>query len=88
MPLLRLAQAFQEIVRLRLLRWQCYRRPNLHRQTEFMRAVRHRPAAFALTAFKFQVAHQAIDAFLECFSARDLDPIAGPWQNCRVDEIV
>jgi hypothetical protein len=34
-----------------------------------MRHVRHRPAAFALTRCEIQVAHQTIDAFLECLSA-------------------
>lgn len=69
MPSLRLAEAFEETVRLRFLHRQCRRGRDLYRQTEFMRHVRHRPAAFALTRCEIQVAHQTIDAFLECLSA-------------------
>ena len=88
MPSLRLAEAFEEIVRLCVLDGQCQRRPDLQRQTEFMRHVWHRPAAFALAYFKIQVAHQAIDAFFECFAACDLDPINCSRRDRGVDEII
>jgi len=85
-PSLRVAEAFQEIVRVCLLDRQRERRPDLHRQTEFMRHVWHRAAALALANFK--VAHQAIDALLKCLTARDLDPVNGSWRYRGVDEIV
>lgn len=87
MSLLRLAEAFKEIVRFCLVPRR-YRRALLHRQTQFVRHVRNRAAAFALDNFKIQVAHQTIDAFLECLSARDLDPIHCSWRDRGVDEIV
>src|SRR5437879_3086251 len=77
-PSLRLAETFQEVVCLRLLNRQRYRSPELHRETKLLRAVRHRPAAFALAPFKIQVAHHGTDAFLKCLPARDLDPITCP----------
>ena len=86
MPSLRVAETFEEIVRICLLDRQRHRRPDLHRQTELMRYVRHRAAAFALAYFK--VPHQAIDAFLECLATRDLDPVNGPRGYRGVDEVV
>jgi len=88
MPSLRLAETLKEIVGLRLLNGQCHGRSLLHRETQFMRPVWHRPAAFALAPFKIQVAHQATDALFKCLSARDLDPVGSSGRNCGVDEIV
>lgn len=88
MSSLRLAKTLKEIVCLRLLNRQCYRGSFLHRQTEFMRDVRHWPATFALTPFKIEIAQQATNALFKGLSARDLDPIGGSRGNCGIDEIV
>ena len=87
-PSLRVAETFEEIVGICLFNRQRYRGPELHRQTEFLRDVWHRPAAFTLAHFEIQVADQAIDALLKCFTARHLNPINGSWRYCGIDEVI